>query len=248
MSAGELVKLTCARHFFQHVGEVGRAVDRIAELLRLDDKLGVFDFIQCAGPVRQLHPGLERRITLAWRRGLPLAAEPVQTLHGKRLAADAPCRWHGRQRGLAGYRTLQRNRGHHVDQGVHAGPFFGRRQRELLRRKGIAVHARLDAAGPCTLVRLRWRSLPRRHFARGPGTMRHHCRQYKPTGNRQTDLQRAHADPQARHRVSSRPPEGAGVGLKRLHAALMTTRPFPPMKQQRPCRPPRFATHPVPAS
>ena len=100
--AGELVELARARHLVEHLGELGRAVDRVGEGLRLDHELGVLDLVERAGAVGQLHAGLEGAVALAGARRFPFAGVLVEAFDRDRLAAGAARGRHGRERGVAG--------------------------------------------------------------------------------------------------------------------------------------------------
>jgi hypothetical protein len=71
--AGELVQLAGTCHFVEHLGKFGRAVDGIGKGLRLHHELGVFDLVERARAIGQLHADLERAVALAGHGRLPLA-------------------------------------------------------------------------------------------------------------------------------------------------------------------------------
>ena len=95
--AGKLIEFTRPGHLFTHLGKVRRAVDGIAKGLCLHHKLGVFNFIERARTVGQLHPGLKHRIALARQRHLPALRQFVESFNGKGLAASPASGRHGGQ-------------------------------------------------------------------------------------------------------------------------------------------------------
>ena len=101
--AGKGVKLAGAGHHLQHVGEVGHGADRFAERLDGLHELGVFDLVERAAAVGQLHAGLHLAVVAAGLRRLPLAAVGVQPFDQERLAAGTAC---GRKVGISSISPL----------------------------------------------------------------------------------------------------------------------------------------------
>ena len=183
MGAGELVQLARAGHFLQHLRELGLAADGIGEGPRLHHELGVFDLVERAGAVGQLHAGLERAVALPGLRRLPLLRRLVQALDRERLAAGAPCGRQCGQRMLARDRRLQRDGREHIDQGVEPGLLFlqgdgGRRHR---------VEDRIDALGHLWLLGHHHFRLARRVAPRRPGVPRHQRRKQQPAEDGEAD-------------------------------------------------------------
>ena len=89
VGAGELVQFAGTGHFFEHFGEMRRAVDGIGHGLGLEREFGKGDLVERTAAVGQLHTGLELVVELPGNRRLPQAAVAVAAFHGERLGIDA---------------------------------------------------------------------------------------------------------------------------------------------------------------
>ena len=99
--AGERVELAGAGHFVAHVGKLGRGTHRVGKGLGLDHELGELDVVERAGPVGQLHAGLQGAVALAQARRFPFAGGVAQAFDRKRLAAHAAGAGQGGQQRIA---------------------------------------------------------------------------------------------------------------------------------------------------
>ena len=117
--AGELVQFAGAGHLMQHVGQVGRATQRVGKALGLHGEVGVFDLVQCTSAIGQLHTSAQFVVAAAGGGRLPLARGLALAFDQKALAAYAA---RGRQRGQHGVArhqpAIQRDGGDHVDQRI----------------------------------------------------------------------------------------------------------------------------------
>src|SRR5450830_1013452 len=174
-----------------------RAIDGVAERLSFHHKLGVFNLVECARAVGQLHTGLKQRIALARQRHLPTLSGLIKPFDGKRLAAS-PSRWrHGGQRGIARDQALQRNRRDDINQGVHGGAFFQQRQWKTRHIKRGCIqpgfNTRTDPGfNVGSIAGIVGCSLARLVLARRPSRVCGHGRQYQAAQNGQTNLQITH--------------------------------------------------------
>ena len=124
MGTGELVQLPRARDFVKHFRKLWFAADGIGKSLSFHDKFRVFNLVECAQPIGQLHASLKSAVALARNRQLPLGSSNVQALHSKRFAASAARGWHGGECGLTRHFTVNSHRRNHINQCVQARLFF----------------------------------------------------------------------------------------------------------------------------
>ena len=189
--ATKLVELTGPRDLLDHVGEFGRPIDGIGEILRLHDELRIFDLVEVPGAVRQLHARLERPVALASQRRFPDSGSVVQAFDGKRLAPGPPRGRHGGQGRVAGNQPFQCDGRNDIDQGIQTRFALGLRQRQT-------AQGPVESGLPALLLDRSTRHfrracvglrLLRRIAARSPGAVSHQGGQHHAASNGQTDLE-----------------------------------------------------------
>ena len=227
---GQAVKLARTGHDFQHVGDVGAGAHAVGEGFYLLHKFGVFDVVERAAAVGQLHARLQFTVAAACLQRLPGAGFGVEALDVERFGAGAARRRQMLQRQFGADGRFQRHRHDGVDQRVqprHALVCASRRRRVVEGRRAVcivgrAVHGRLGAFGQCAGLG-------------GLARLRPPCR---PPGLRGQHQQ--HQDAQDC--------ECCAEFHRHLRAAFRPLQPLRPGSVQTSCPPRRCATHPVPAS
>ena len=185
--------VTGAADLFDHFRKIGRPVDRIGKPLGLHDEFGIFDLVEVACAVGQLHTGLEGPVTLPRQRGFPFARDVVQALDRKGLAAGTPGWRQGGQRRIPGHQALQRDRCDDVNQGVQTRLFVRVQHRDQRTAKAGIQSGILPGR------RVRFRGAFRRHGiglglpggipAGGPGAVGDHGSQHQAASDRKADLE-----------------------------------------------------------